>query len=68
MNWLYAILIAAVVCGIIGFFSSKEGERKGGAAEGAAMGAIGCTLIIGRIALGLLVIVLLLRLAGWLFS
>ena len=68
MNWLYVILIAAVIFGIIGFLSAKDGERGEAAASGAAMGALGCGAIIIRAALGLLSIFLLIRLVAWLFS
>ncbi|MGV8963074.1 MAG: hypothetical protein ACOH2V_06805 [Candidatus Saccharimonadaceae bacterium] len=43
MTWLWVILIAAAIGGIIGFISS--GNRKG-AAQGAASAGLGCRYII----------------------
>ena len=39
MTWLIVLVIAAVVMGAIGYFSSKDGERGENAAAGAVAGA-----------------------------
>ena len=68
MKWLIIILIAAVVCGIIGFFVSDEGERGEGAIQGAFAGAWGCGTIIIRIVIGIAIFSLLIRFVSWLFN
>ncbi|MBE6213987.1 MAG: hypothetical protein E7131_04830 [Rikenellaceae bacterium] len=68
MNWLIVIIVAAAICGIIGFFSSKDGERGKGAAEGAVSGAVGCGAIIFQLLLGAVSLGLFLMLIRWLFS
>ena len=68
MTWLIVIIIAAVVCGIIGFISSNDGERGEGAFTGAAAGALGCGTIIFQLFLGAVGLGLFIALIGWLFG
>lgn len=68
MNWLIIIIIAAAVCGIIGYFSGDDGNRGESAATGAAAGAIGCGATIFYIVLTVCGILLLFRIVSWLFS
>ena len=71
MTWLIVIVIAAVVMGAIGYFSSKDGERGENAAAGAVAGAMGCGYVIYvilRIFLFGLGIFLVVKLFGWLFG
>lgn len=68
MTWLIVIIVVAVIGGIIGFFSSNDGERGAGAAEGAAAGAIGCGYVIFQLLLAALSFGLLFALVGWLFD
>ena len=68
MNWLIIIIIAAVVCGIIGYLSGDDGNRGESAATGAAAGAVGCGATIFYIVLTVGGILLLFRIVGWLFS
>ena len=67
-TWLIVIIIAAVIMGAIGYFSSKDGERGENAAAGAVAGAMGCGYIILRIFLWGLGIFLLIELFVWLFG
>ena len=68
MTWLIVIVIAAVVMGTIGYFSSKDGERGENAVAGAVAGAMGCGYVILRIFLFGLGIFLVVKLFGWLFG
>ena len=68
MTWLIVISIVAVIGGIIGFFSSNDGERGAGAASGAAAGALGCGYLIFQLFLAALSFGLLFALIGWLFD
>ena len=68
MTWLIVIIIAAVIMGAIGYFSSKDGERGENAAAGAVAGAMGCGYIILRIFLWGLGLFLLIELFVWLFG
>lgn len=45
-TWLIIIIIAAVICGLIGFISSNDGERGEGAIKGAIGGAMGCGYLL----------------------
>ena len=60
MTWLIVI--------IIGYFSSKDGERGENAMAGAAAGALGCGYVLLRIFLFGLGIFLVIKLFGWLFG
>lgn len=51
MTWLIVIIIAAVIMGAIGYFSSKDGERGENAAVGAFAGVMGCGYVISQILL-----------------
>ena len=66
--WLIIILVVAAVCGIIGFFSSEEGERSSGAAEGAMAGAMGCGYLLFRLFLWGLGLAFLIWLFGAIFG
>ena len=68
MTWLVVIIVAAVICGIIGYITSNDGERGEGAASGAAAGAFGCGYIIFQLFLGAIGLGLFLALIGWLFG
>lgn len=71
-TWLIIILVVAAICGIIGFFSSEEGERSSGAAEGAMAGAMagamGCGYLLFRLFLWGLGIAFLIWLFGAIFG
>ena len=67
-TWLVIIIIAAIVCGIIGFLSSNDGERGEGALTGAIGGAMGCGYILFRLFLWGLGIALLIWLFGAIFG
>ena len=45
-TWLIIILIVAIIGAIIGFLTSKDGERGEGAAAGALTGAVGCGYVL----------------------
>ena len=68
MNWLIVIIIAAVICGLWGYFSGEDGTRGESAATGAAAGAVGCGAAIFYIVMTVGSILLLIRIVGWLFS
>ena len=68
MTWLWVIIVAAVVCGLIGYFSGDDGERGETAFAGAAAGAIGCGTVIFQLLLAALGIYLLFSIIGWLFG
>ena len=68
MTWLIVIIVAAVVCGVIGFITSNDGERGEGAFAGAAAGTFGCGSIIFQLFLGAIGLGLFLALIGWLFG
>ena len=64
MTWLWIILIAAVIGGIIGFMMSG---RKKEATEGATTGKFNYGFIILKILLALIGLYLLLVIGKWLF-
>ena len=64
MNWLWIILIVAVVGEIIGFINNG----KEGAVEGGLGAAFGCGSVILQIFLSVLSIALVIALFGWLFK
>lgn len=66
--WLVVIIVVAIIGGIIGFFSSKDGERGEGAAAGAGAAAFGCGYLIFRLFLAAIGLALFLGLIGWLFG
>ena len=68
MNWIIVIIVGAIVCGIIGFLTSKDGERGEGALQGCLGGAVGCGSVVFYVFLSVLGLVLLLGIAGWLFD
>lgn len=62
--WIWIIIIVAVIGGVIGYFSSQNGERGQGFLSGLLAGGMGCGYIILQIFLvvaGLAVVI-------WLFS
>ncbi len=65
MNWLWVILVAAVIGGIIGYLCSG---RKEDVAMGAIGAGVGCGYIILKILLALIGLYLLFLLGSWLFS
>ena len=64
----FEIIVGAIVCGIIGFLTSKDGERGEGALQGCLGGAVGCGSVVFYVFLSVLGLVLLLGIAGWLFD
>jgi len=65
LTWLWVILIVAAIGGIISYFSS--GKAEDGVA-GAAASGIGCAVVIFQIFIAVAGIIILLRIASWLFS
>ena len=63
-NWLLIIIIVAIIGGIIGFFTSSDGNKAEGAAQGAIGGAIGCGYVLFQLLLWAAGIAL----AVWLFG
>ncbi len=69
MNWLWVILIAAGITGVIAYFSEQNDDEKGQAAvSGAFVGGMGCGYLILQILFGLFVFWLLFKLGAWLFG
>ncbi len=68
MNLFYIIIGVAIVGGIIGYFFSDNDNSKEGAAEGAAMGVVGCLSFILYAGGGLLTLFLIIKFFAWLFS
>lgn len=64
MNWIWIIIIVAVIGAIIGFINNG----KEGAVEGGLGAAVGCGGVIIRIALSVLSLALVIALFGWLFK
>ena len=62
--WLWAIIIAAIIGCLIGYFSSKDGERGGSAVSGAVTGGMGCAYLLFQLFCWGVGIMLML----WLFS
>ncbi len=67
MNWLWVILIVAVIGGIIGYFSSNK-DRGENAMQGALVGGMGCGYIILQIFIAILGIWILFKVGSWLFG
>lgn len=67
MNWLFVIIAAAAVCGILGYFLSDGNDRTGDAASGCMAGGMGCAYVIFNLFIFVLGIVILFKLAAWLF-
>jgi len=68
MTWLIVIIVAGVVCGIIGFLASDDGEKGEGALSGCLGGSMGCGYIVFQILMALLGLFLLFKLGSWLFG
>lgn len=68
MTWLYVIIAVAVIAGLIGYFSSNDGQRGEGAAQAALGGVIGCGYVLLQIFLWGLGIFIVIKLFGWLFG
>lgn len=64
MTWLWILIIAIAIGGIIGFITSGN---KRGAAQGAASFGIGCGYILLHIFIAFIGIYLLFMLGKWLF-
>lgn len=64
MTWLWILLIATAIGGIIGYFTSGS---KRGAAQGAASFGIGCGYILLHIFFAFIGIYLLFLIGQWLF-
>ena len=63
-NWLLVIIIVAIIGGVIGYFTSSDGNRGEGAAQGAIGSAIGCGYVLFQLFLWVAGIAL----AVWLFG
>lgn len=46
MTWLIIILVAAIICAIIGYMTGEKGEKESNAAAGAVAGAMGCGYLL----------------------
>lgn len=68
MTWLYVIIIVAVIGGVIGWLSSKDGEKGEGFMTGFFGAGTGCGFVVLQIGLGLLSLYLLVKLGMWLFG
>ena len=67
-TWLVIILVVAVIGAAFGYFTSDDGHRGEGAAQGAFMGAVGCGHILLQLFLWGLGIALLIWLFGAIFG
>lgn len=67
MNWLIIIIVVAIIGGIIGSLSSKDGEKGEGFFSGALAGGMGCGYVIFQILLGVGGLILLFKIFGFLF-
>ncbi len=65
MNWIWVIIVVAVIGGIIGYMRSGKKED---AVSGAIGAGVGCGYIILQIFLALLGIWILFRIGSWLFG
>lgn len=69
MNWLWVIIVVAVIAAIFGYFSEDQESERGKAALGGAIaGGIGCGYLILQILLGVAVLWGIFMLFGWLFG
>lgn len=68
MKLFYIIVGVAIVGGIIGYLFSDNDNHKEGAAEGAAMGVVGCLSILTYVGGGLLVLYVIIKIFAWIFS
>jgi len=68
MNWILVIIVAGVICGIIGYFVSDDKEKGEGALSGCLGGSLGCGYVIFQILMALLGIFLLIKIGSWLFG
>jgi hypothetical protein len=68
MNWLWVIIIVAIIGGIIGFLGSDDKERLPGCLGGMVMGGGGCAWVIAQVVIAIGSLILLFKIASWLFS
>jgi len=68
MKWILVIIVAGVICGIIGYFVSDDKEKGEGALGGCLAGSMGCGYTIFQILIALLGISLLIKIGSWLFG
>ena len=66
--WLTILIIAIVIGAIIGFLTSKDGERGIGALSGAFTSGMGCGYVLLQILIGGAIIIGILWLFGNLFG
>lgn len=62
--WIWLIIIAAIIGGIIGILGSKDGKRGEAAVSGAVTGGMGCAYLLFQLfcwGIGVLLLI-------WLFS
>ena len=65
MTWLWVILGVGVIGAIIGYLKSGDASE---AAAGGIGAALGCGSVIAQIAIGVLSLVVVIWLFGWLFG
>ena len=68
MNWLIIIIVVAIIVGIISALNSNDGEKGEGFLSGALAGGMGCGYVIFHIFLGVIGLILLFKLFGFLFG
>lgn len=66
--WIWLIIIAVIIGGAIGFFSSDKDEEGSGCLGGALMGGMGCGYILFQIFIFGIIIMIFLWLFGALFG
>lgn len=65
MNWLIAIIVCAIIGGIIAFANTGKKEDAIG---GVLAGGVGCGWIIAQVALAVVSFLLVIKIFSWLFS
>ena len=65
MNWLIAIIVFAIIGGIIGYLNSGKKEDAVG---GAVAGGLGCGYLILQIGIAVIGLLITVKIFSWLFS
>jgi uncharacterized membrane protein len=69
MNWLWVILVVAVIGGIISYISSNDNSnRVKDALEGGVTAGAGCGIVLLYLFLSVVGLLIMLALFGWLFG
>jgi hypothetical protein len=69
MNWLWVIIVVAVIGAVLAYMGEKNKDEKANAAvSGAITGGLGCGYLILQILLGLAGLWILIEIGRWLFS